>query len=262
MSAVLALIRRDYQERNTFRFAIALDLLFGVLNLVVFFYISRVLHHASRAELHGAHSYFAFAAVGIAFMIVTGAAASGLTRRVREEALTGTLEALWSQPIGAATLAFGLAGFPFLFAVVRAAGYIAIAELWLDLGASHASWAAVAAVLVVAGAMLVAMGIALAAVVVTVGQGAQLSQVVVFALGFLGGAYFPIAVLPGWLADLSYADPARYALDGLRDALFGGAWAGRLGVLALFTAALLPLSLLMFRAALSVSVRRGLLTRG
>jgi hypothetical protein len=43
LGAPLALIRRDYLERSTFGFAVALDLL---LNLVVFFYISRMLHPA------------------------------------------------------------------------------------------------------------------------------------------------------------------------------------------------------------------------
>jgi ABC-type multidrug transport system permease subunit len=261
-SAVAALIRADYQERSTFRFAVAFDFAFGILNLVIFFYISRVLRHPSHAQLHGAHTYFAFAAIGVAFMLVTGAAAAGLARRIREDEMTGTLEALCHQPIGAASLALGLAGFQFLFAIARAGGYLVVAGLWLGLGVSHANWIGAALVLAVSGLALVAIGIALAAVVVVVGQGGALAQVTVFALGFLGGAYFPLVLLPGWLRTLSYANPTRYALEGLRSTMFGGSWAPSLAILAGFAIALVPLSVLLFRFALSVSVRRGLLTRG
>ena len=84
-----------------------------------------------------------------------------------------------------------------------------------------------------------------------------------FALGFLGGAYFSVSLLPGWLRGLSYLTPTRYALDALRDALFGsGDRRGKLGLLAAFTAVILPLALLGFRSALAVSRRRGTLTRG
>jgi ABC-2 type transport system permease protein len=259
--APLALIRRDYQERSTFRFAVALDLLFGILNLVVFFYISRVLHRPSSVQLHGAHTYFAFAAVGIAYMLVIGAAAASLARRLREEQLTGTLEALCTQPLRSSSLAIGFASFPFLFAITRAAGYIVLADLWLGLGISNPDWLAVISLLAVSSVALVAIGIALSAVTVAAGRGSQITQVAVFAMGFLGGAYFPIALLPGWLQTLSYLTPTRYALDGLRAALYGGRWAGQLAVLAAFAALTLPLALVAFRAALGMSIRRGALTR-
>jgi ABC-2 type transport system permease protein len=200
--------------------------------------------------------------VGIAYMLVINAAAASLVRRLREEELTGTLEALWTQPIGPAPLAIGLAAFPFLFAVARAAGYIAIADLWLGLGISHPSWVGVATLLAVSSISLVAIGIALSAVVVAVGQGAQIAQVAVFALGFLGGAYFPIALLPTGLQVISYATPTRYALDGLREALYGGHWVGQLAILAAFAAVTLPLALVAFRCALAATIRRGTLTRG
>ena len=260
--ALLALIRRDYEERNTFRLAVAMDLLFGILNLVVFFYISRVLRRPESAQLHGARTYFAFAAVGIAYMLVIGAAAATLTRRIREEELTGTLEALWTQPIGSTSLAIGLAGFPFLFAMLRAVGYIVVADVFLGLSVSRPDWLGALLLLAVSGVALLGLGALLSALVVAVGQGTQIAQVVVFALGFLGGAYFPIALLPRWLQTLSYATPTRYALDGLRAALYGGHWAGRLALLAAFAVLTLPAALACFRMALWRSIRRGTLTRG
>jgi ABC-type transport system involved in multi-copper enzyme maturation permease subunit len=45
-------------------------------------------------------------------------------------------------------------------------------------------------------------------------------------LFFLGGGFTTIAFLPGWLQTLSRAVPTRYAIDGLRQALFYAGTAG------------------------------------
>jgi hypothetical protein len=52
-------------------------------------------------------------------MLVISAAAASLARRMLEEELTGTLEALCTQPLGSSSLALGSASFPFLFAIFR-----------------------------------------------------------------------------------------------------------------------------------------------
>jgi ABC-type multidrug transport system permease subunit len=39
-------------------------------------------------------------------------------------------------------------------------------------------------------------------------------------LFFLGGGFTVIAFLPQWLQTVSIVDPARYAIDGLRQLLF------------------------------------------
>ena len=106
---VAAVVRRDYHVARSYRLPFALDLLYGVINLVVFFFISRTFLGASTASLDGAPDYFAFAAVGVALTIVIGAATAGLAARIREEQLTGTLEALLTQPLTTMEIALGLA---------------------------------------------------------------------------------------------------------------------------------------------------------
>ena len=53
------------------------------------------------------------------------------------------------------------------------------------------------------------------------GAGAIGAGVAVFGLG--SGAFFPLSVLPGWLASLAAYNPLAIALAALRDALIGGA---------------------------------------
>src|SRR5438132_2332717 len=117
---VRALIKRDYFVARSYRLAFFLDLVFGVLNLVIFFFISRTFGGRTASELGGAPSYFAFVALGISVVVVMEATSIGLANRLREEQLSGTLEALVIQPVTAVELAVGLAGYPFLFAMIRA----------------------------------------------------------------------------------------------------------------------------------------------
>ena len=88
------------------------------------------LPHARRrprtADLGDAPTYFAFALVGIAITNVIGAASTGLAYRIREEQFTGTLEAVIVQPVTLGEVSIGLAGYPFLFSMGRAALYILV----------------------------------------------------------------------------------------------------------------------------------------
>jgi len=123
LGVIAALVRRDYLVQRSYRLAFVLDLFYGIANLLVFYFISQTFTDVTTADLSGAPSYFAFASIGIAITIVLQAASGGLAHRIREEQLTGTLEALTAQPITVPELSFGLAAFRWLrFTPARAAG--------------------------------------------------------------------------------------------------------------------------------------------
>jgi ABC-2 type transport system permease protein len=259
---VLALVRRDYLLTRSYRLALILDLILGIVNLVIFFFISRTFDDRATAALQGAPSYFAFAAVGIALTVVLEAASSGLARRIREEQLTGTLEALLTQPLTAAEVAIGLAGFPFLFATFRAAFYILIAGLWLGVDLSEASWVGFGSVLVAAGFAFTGLGIVLGSLVLVLKRAEVLAGLLTFGLGLVSGAFFPISILPGWVQPIGRVLPTRFAFDGLREALFGGTdWGADAGWLLVFAVISIPLAVWTFAQALSYATRAGTLTQ-
>ena len=148
--------------------------------------------------------------------------------------------------------------YPFLFAVLRAGLYFAVAIALLGLDLPRASWLGLVVVLAASSAALIAIGIVLAAFVVVFKRGANLSWVIALALGLAGGAYFPISVLPAWLQIASDALPTRHIFDGTRAALFeGGGWIYEALALAAFSAVCLPLALWIFAGALEAAKRRG-----
>ncbi len=259
---MLALVRRDLMVAQAYRLALAADLLFGLLNLAIYYFISESVGEPSHSSLDGAPSFFSYAAIGVALVTVIGGAGVGLARRVREEQLTGTLETLVAEPVSTAELALGLAGYPFLLALARGGVYVVAADLVVGLGLTNPDWIGFVVVLMASAGVLVAIGVAMAAVVLVVRRAEPVLTVVSFGLGFLGGAYFPRSSLPPLLEAIGSVTPTRFMFDSARDALLqGGGWADDALILVALGALALPLATALFKGALSRSRRHGTLAR-
>jgi ABC-2 type transport system permease protein len=257
-AVVSALTRRDFLVLRSYRLSFALETFFGVLDLAVYFFISRTFGGISGASLQGAPSYFAFAAVGIILGAVMFATSASVSNRLREEQLTGTLEALTTQPLTPLELCMGLVSFPFVFACFRASLYLVVASFWMHLDVSRTSWPGVAATLIGAAFALAPVGILAGALVLVVKRGVTVVAILVSAMGFLGGAVFPISVLPDWLQWVGRAMPIRFAFDGVRAALFEGhGWEHDALALVAFGAALFPFALAAFALAFRHAKKTG-----
>jgi ABC-2 type transport system permease protein len=254
-------VLRDYAVTRSYRFALASDLLLAIVDLCVYYYISKALPGATK-DLDGAPSYFAFVTVGLAVTVVIGSASAQLAQRVREEQLTGTLEALVTQPIKSSELAFGLGGLPFLLALARAGVYLIVATALLGVSFAGADWFGFVVMMAATGAALLGLGIALGALVLVIKRATVLVTLATFGLGLLGGAFFPVSVLPPWLEPIAAVIPTRFAFDGLRAALFqGGGWEGDAAALLGIAVVGVPLALWLFHAALDHCRRTGSLVQ-
>jgi ABC-2 type transport system permease protein len=254
---LVALTRRDYSLFASYRFAISFDLMYGLIDLFIYYFISRTFKGASTADLGGAPTYFAFVTVGIVITLVISAASATIGYRLREEQLTGTLETLVAQPIRSWQIALGMTGWPFTFALARAVFFLVVAWVFLDVDLSDASWAGAIAMLLASGLALLGLGVALGAIVVAFKRGNNIIGFVALALGFVGGAFFPLEVLPDWLERLGRLVPTRFIFDGMRAALFGSSWSEDALVLLAYSAIGLPLALWAFSRALEHAKRRG-----
>jgi ABC-2 type transport system permease protein len=258
LRVLLAMIRRDWLITRSYRIAFVLDFLFSLLNLVAFFFISETFEGVRTGSFGAAPNYFAFAAVGMSMTLVIQSATVGMSGKVREEQLTGTLEMLAAHPVSPTEISLGLAGFPFVFAIFRAALYMLVAGAFLGLDLSNASWVGFALVLLGAGAALSSIGIVLGAVMLSLKRGEGVAGLAVFSLSLLGGALFPIDVLPGWLQAIGRVVPTRFAFDGIRSALFSGSgWFDDLTVLCAFAVVGVPVALYLFGVALRHATKTG-----
>ena len=257
---MLALARRDVLIYASYRLIMTLDLWIGALDVVVYYFISETFAGATTESLGDAPTYFAFALVGIAVTVVIQAAALGVATKIREEQLTGTLEALVGQPLTTTEMAAGLCGLPFAISSVRVAVYLLFGSLAFGLDLSHTDWLGFFVMLLATAAAMSAIGIATAAVVLVIKRGATVSGLVIFAMSLAGGAFFPVAVLPEWVQAIGEVVPPKFAFDGFRSALFAGDnWEDDALMLAIFTVVSLPISVWLFDRGMRYARRAGTL---
>jgi ABC-2 type transport system permease protein len=260
LGPLLATLRRDFLTTASYRIAFVLDLVLGMLSIFIYYFINETFEGAPTEGLGGAPDFFSFAAVGAVITLVAQAASTGLTRKLREEQLTGTLEALATQPISAAEISLGLAGFPFMFATVRSLLYLGVAAIVLDLQLGSANWPAFLVMVLLSGLTLSIIGILVGALVLVINRGDVLAPLITTALGFVGGSVFPITVLPGWVEAVGRIVPTRFVFDGVRDTLFlGSGWEGDALVLVAYSLVGVPSAIWLFSLALATSKARGTL---
>jgi ABC-2 type transport system permease protein len=250
LTATKALVRRDFLVTRSYRLSFGLEAVYGVLGLFLYYFISQTFNDVSSSDLGDAPSYFDFAAVGFIVGTVVVATTTSVGYRVREEQTTGTLEALTVTPVGSVELSVGLVGFPFLFASVQAAFYLAVAALFLGLDVSETSWSGLVVVLLASALALAPIGVLAGAAVLVLKRGQMIAGAIVYLMTLVGGMLFPTSVLPDWLQQLARLVPLLYALDGARDALFtAGGWENDVAVLLVWAVILWPIALLAFDRA-------------
>jgi ABC-2 type transport system permease protein len=109
---------------------------------------------------------------------------------------------------------------------------------------------------------MLSIGIGGCALTLLVKHGEVLVGMLILGMGLLGGALFPVDVLPNQLDVLSQLVPTRYAFDGARAAVYGGSGlGGDFLALAAFSVITLPISLLLFQRALAAARRAGSLNQ-
>lgn len=258
---MVALVRRDYLIRTSYRLALILDFFIGVLDVVVFYFISQTFKDGATADLGTAPSYFAFALVGIAVTAVVQATSSGISVGLRDEQLTGTLEALVTQPLSAIEMAIGMCGMPFSLASFRVGLYLILGGALFSVSFADANWLGLVLVLTATATAMSAVGIATAAAVMVIKRGQSISALIIFGMSLLGGAFFPVSVLPDWLEPLASIVPTRFAFDGLREALYGGDWWTDALVLVGFSVVTVPAAIWLFDRALIHGRRAGSLAQ-
>jgi ABC-2 type transport system permease protein len=235
-----------------------------VLVVLIFFFISRLLGEATTPYLQQyGGDYFAFVLIGLALARYTGVALNGFASNISRAQSTGTLEALLVTQTSASTIILSSSLYTYLWATLDVFIYL-LGGVLLGVDLSRAN---VPVALLVLGLTIVcfsSLGIMAASFIIVFKRGDPITWLMSNASSLLGGAYFPVSVLPAWLQPLSMLLPTTYALEAMRLALLQGAsfaqLSGELIVLAVFALLLLPVSLAVFRYAVRRAKVDGSLT--
>jgi ABC-2 type transport system permease protein len=143
----------------------------------------------------------------------------------------------------------------YLLTTVKVFLYLGIGMMLQQLDLGAANYLAAALVLVLTVVAFSSIGIIAASFIMVLKRGDPIAWFFSAISGLLGGVYYPLEVMPGWMQWLARWLPITYALEAMRKALLLGApitsLLSELLILGVFCCVLLPLSLYCFRYAVN-----------
>jgi ABC-2 type transport system permease protein len=263
--AVAALIRAGWRSALSYRLRFAFSMLALLVMIVPLYFLSRAIQPmmAPAIATEGTQ-YFAFVTVGLFTSMLVASAVSALPDAISSDLNSGFFEAVVSTPVGAGTVAVGLAGYPILRSVVQGVTLVLAGAL---LGI-HLVWARLPEALLIIALIAVAhfgLGLIAAALIVAFRTNAAIPQIVMLASGLLGGVYYPTTVIPSWIANVSDVVPLAYGLRALRHTILDGQGIHMvlkdLGILTSFAVVLLAIGAMAYRASLHYARQAGSLSQ-
>lgn len=249
-----AFVRRDFLVVWSYRLAFVSDIINLVGQVLLFYFVGLMIDPDKLPTFAGTQvTYLEFAAIGIAIGVFMQLALDRVSTALRGEQLMGTLESLLVTPTSPATVQVGSVAFDLVYIPLRTAGFLVAVALAFGLHFEPSGLLPALVLLMVFIPFVWGLGVASAAVIMTFRRGGGVLGIGVVGLGLISGIYFPLDLLPNWLAALAAFNPIAIAINGMREALLGGVgWSETLHdvlVLAPMSAAALVLGLYAFRLA-------------
>jgi ABC-2 type transport system permease protein len=264
LRTLLAFIKRDFLIEVSYRTSFILQF-FGIFfTVMIWYYIAGIVNAPPDTPGLGGVGYFPYVLVGLPFYHYLVSAMSAFSGKVRNEQMTGTLEAMLVTPTSTGTIILGSALWSFLLTSLRVVVYLIVG--WF-LGVTLRLDGVLPCLLILALTILSFSGIGIlsAALVLYLKRGDPITLLVSSISALMGGVFYPPEDMHPWLEALSRLLPITYALRAIRHALLrGGRFSELLPdilILVLFAAVLLPLGILAFRIAVRKAREEGSLVQ-
>ena len=259
-----AFVRRDFLVAWSYRLPFVGDWIGLGLQAFMFYFLGLMVDPSKLPSYGGQPtSYMEFVAVGIAISAFITLALARVAVGMQQEQLAGTLESLLMTPTSPATVQLGAVVYDLIYIPIRTAVFLVVIALAFGLDFYASGLVPALVVLVVFIPFVWGLGVASAGATLTFRRGSGIVGLGTTLLVLFSGAYYPLDVLPDWVASLAELNPITIAVEGMREPLLGGTgWEG----VGRAVAILLPLSVLSlalgataFRAALRRERRQGTL---
>jgi ABC-2 type transport system permease protein len=259
-----AFIRRDFYIESSYKAKFVLNIFESLMLLVFFYFLGQLISTQGSGSLsrYGGH-YFSFAVIGLAFARYFQLTLRMFSESIRNAQMTGCLEAMLSSQTGCVTIVLMSALYGLISGAVQLVVLLGAGGVAFGVDFSRMNVLGTVVVFVLSITIFVAIGVLSAAAVVWLKQGDPITSILAGFGSVLGGAYFPIDVMPGWMQKISLVIPIRYTLDALRLTILQGysvrMVAKPLLILVAIAAVLLPVSATLFDAVVRQGRREGTL---
>ncbi len=257
-------IKRDFTIFLSYKMALITTTFGTVFPLLTYFFIAKMVPSKTEASLalYGG-DYFSFTLIGIAFTTYFMMAVQEFSATTRRDQMAGCLEALLSSQTDTKTIIFMSAIFKFIHNGTVLVFMFIVSALFLGFDMSNVNILSTLLTLILSLGVFISLGIFSAGGTIIFKQGEPFSIVFGALSSLLGGAVFPVAILPDGLQKLSYLVPIKYSLDALRLSILKGysiqMLSNQLFILFCIAIVLFPLSLKFFEWAVEKGKKSGTL---
>jgi len=223
---IIRCLRRDWAVQQTYRFDTLLRVIGVALQLLLFYFLARLMGARPEALAVSGGDYFPFVLVGLALSPIFSCGISFCTGFIREETAFGTIDAVFALPVSLRTILCGAASGRFLAAFAESTAIVLLGVLAAGIPASPMRLVFLACLLCCSALVYAGIGLIAGSFVLTFKRGDPVQWLVINVSDLLGGVYFPITLLPGWAQALSWCIPTTYIVRLGRQVLLAGDYTG------------------------------------
>ena len=247
-----------------YQFAFLMWRIESLMLLVIFHFIGELIVPKGSASLSRYGSgYFAFALIGVGFARYFDLTLKMFSESIRTAQATGCLEAMICTQTGCIPIILMSSLYGLISGGVQLLMILIGGVVLFHVSLSQMTIAPTILVLILSIAIFMGFGVLSAAAIIWLKKGDPITWILGGFGSILGGAYFPIGVMPHWMQNISFLIPVRYSLDALRLTMLKGAPFSAVRqptiTLAVMTAILLPASVAIFAGAVRKGRREGTL---
>ena len=264
LKQVLAFLKKDFLVESSYKFSFLSNIAGVLISLLSYFFINKLFGHKMTGYLEEfGVNYFSYVLLSMALFSYIGAGFSSYSHRIYSEQIQGTLEAVLLTPVTISAMLISMALWNLLFATLDMVIYIILGIFIFKINFSNCNLLSCLAILILTITSFSGLGILSASFILVFKRGNPLSWLINNLEGLLGGVYFPVTVLPGWLQCIAQTLPITYAVKAMELAMYRGFSISELkketAFLVIFSLLLLPSSIIVFTYALKKARRDGTL---
>ncbi len=256
-----AFMRMDFQNNFNYPLGYVMRQLGALLPVIIYYFVAEMITPGTSVG----GDYYTFVVVGVIGTQMLDVGMRSLSIELERSLERGWFEMLLVTPLRWTLLPFGMVQWSMAQTILRT---LLITVIAMSLGAQFAPegiWAGL--IILLLGVILgLAFGILLAGVKVLAKSGDPLLPLYTLGAQVFSGVYFPVESLPEWLQPVSLLFPHTYVIAALRRAVMpqgadlpGLSAVAAIGVLSAMTAILFPIAILIYRRAMELGRRMGVL---
>ncbi|MGO9969712.1 MAG: ABC transporter permease [Bryobacteraceae bacterium] len=259
-----AFILRDFRIESGYKASFVMRVVESMTLLVFFYFLSGLItSHSSPMLGRYGNRYFPFVIIGFSFARYFDLTLRMFSDSIRLAQVTGCLEAMLSSQTGCVPLVLMSSLYSLISGAVQLLVILVAAVCLFGVDLSRMNVAATLLVVVLSITTFVAFGVLSAAAIVWLKKGDPITWILGSFGSIIGGAYFPVDLMPVWMQKIALLIPISYSLDALRLTMLSGysvlMVAKPLMELTAIAAVLLPTSVALFAAAVRKGRKEGTL---